>query len=212
MVRGAHPGAYELTSYQNVRRINAMLEKSLNPLSIESQQFLLETARRSIESHLQDEVQPTFQLDDAVLLEKRGAFVSLHKAEKLRGCIGYLQAETPLYQTVADVAVAAATRDPRFEPVQLPEMPEIALEVSVLTPLQQVQSVDEIEVGVHGLYIKYRKQAGLLLPQVATEHSWERATFLQQTCRKAGLPSHAWHDPEVEIYGFSAQVFGEASA
>ena len=186
-----------------------MATQNSGTLSIESQQLLLKTARQSIESYLQSRTMPAPPAADIALFEKRGVFVSLHKAGKLRGCIGYLTSEYPLYQSIPDAAVAAATRDPRFGPVKIEEIAEIEIEISVLTPLERIESVDEIEIHVHGLYITFGKQAGLLLPQVATEHSLNRVQFLELTCRKAGLPTDAWHDPEVAVYVFGAQVFVE---
>lgn len=178
-----------------------------NSFSIKSQQLLLKIARKAIEFHLQDRSFPPFVLSDTVLFEKMGAFVSLHKAEKLRGCVGYITSEIPLHQTVAEAAVAAATHDPRFAPVNIEELPEIEIEISALTPLKCVKTVNEIKIGVHGLYIAYGKQNGLLLPQVATAQNLNRTQFLELTCQKAGLPSDAWHDLDVEIYLFGAQVF-----
>ena len=182
-----------------------MATQNTSVLSIESQRLLLKIARQSIESHLQSARLPTSHVADLALFEKRGAFVSLHNAGKHRGSIGYLTSENPLYQTVPDAAVATATRDARFEPVEIKEVVEIEIEISVLTPLERIESVNEIEINVHGLYITFGKQAGLLLPQVATDHNLNRVQFLELTCRKAGLPSDAWHDPEVAMYVFGAQ-------
>ena len=186
-----------------------MATQNSSALSIESQRLLLKIARKAIESHLQSRTSPASRVADVALFEKRGAFVSLHKAGKLRGCIGYLTSEHPLYQTVPEAAVAVATRDPRFEPVEIEEMAEIEIEISVLTPLERIESVNEIEISVHGLHITFGKQAGLLLPQVATEHNLNHVQFLELTCRKAGLPTDAWHDPEMAMYVFGAQVFVE---
>ena len=180
-----------------------------NPLSVESQQLLLKIARNAIECGLNGSVPSKFQITDAELLQKRGAFVTLHKAGKLRGCIGYVVSDRLLHQAVADAAVAAATRDPRFKRVTIEEMSEITLEISALTSLQRLHHIEELQIGVHGLYIKHQGQSGLLLPQVATEYGWERTQFLQQTCRKAGLPLDAWSEPKAELYIFGAQVFGE---
>ena len=178
-----------------------------NSFSIKSQQLLLEIARKAIESHLQNRSFSPFTLSDTVLFEKMGAFVSLHKVEKLRGCVGYITSEMPLHQTVAEAAVAAATQDPRFAPVNIEELAEIEIEISALTPLKCVKTANEIEIGVHGLYIVYGKQNGLLLPQVATARGLNRIQFLELTCKKAGLPSDASHDPDVELYLFGTHVF-----
>jgi AmmeMemoRadiSam system protein A len=120
-----------------------------------------------------------------------------------------IEAVKPLYQTVAEMAVAAAVEDPRFPPLTLDELPLITIEISVLSPLEEVEDVEEIEVGKHGLYIIRGFYRGLLLPQVATEYNWDRETFLQHTCLKAGLPTDCWQDQETKIYKFSAEVFGE---
>ena len=186
-----------------------MAIKSSNSFSIESQRLLLKIARDAIGAHLSNSAPPKLQITDANLLQECGAFVTLHKAGKLRGCIGYIVSDKPLHRTVAEVAIAAATRDPRFKRVTYEEMSEITLEISVLTPLQRLHHIEEIKIGVHGLYIKHGRQSGLLLPQVATEYGWDGIQFLQQTCRKAHLPDDAWQEPGVEIYLFSAQVFGE---
>ena len=105
------------------------------------------------------------------------------------------------------MAVAAAFEDPRFSPVTADELKELDVEISVLTPFRKIENIEEIQVGVHGLYMKKGFYSGLLLPQVATEYHWDRKTFLEQTCRKAGLPSTAWQDKDIEIYIFSADIF-----
>jgi AmmeMemoRadiSam system protein A len=107
------------------------------------------------------------------------------------------------------MAVAAAFQDPRFPPLGPEELADLELEISVLTPMQRIQKVEEIQVGKHGLYIVRGIYRGLLLPQVATEHNWDRLTFLEQTCAKAGLPADAWKDPAAQIYVFSAEIFSE---
>jgi AmmeMemoRadiSam system protein B/AmmeMemoRadiSam system protein A len=141
------------------------------------------------------------------LQEKRGAFVSLHKSGRLRGCIGQIVPANPLHQTIEDMAVAAAFDDPRFDPLTLREMKDLELEISVLTPMERLKNADEIEIGRHGLYIKKGLSSGLLLPQVAVEYGWDRNTFLEETCRKAGLSRGAWKEKGTEIYIFSADIF-----
>lgn len=178
-------------------------------LSEESQILLLKIARSSIESHLSGEPMPRYEITDPKLLERRGAFVTLHKNGNLRGCIGYIFPVKPLYQTVQEMAVAAAVDDPRFPPVRLEEMREIDIEISALTPLRRVRDITQIKVGTHGIYIKRGMNSGLLLPQVAVEYGWDREEFLAYTCQKAWLPPDAWKDEMTEIYIFSAQVFGE---
>ena len=135
------------------------------------------------------------------------AFVTLHHLGRLRGCIGYTEAQTPLFRTVQECAVAAAVEDPRFPPVTPREAGEVRFEISVLSPLVPV-SADEVSVGVHGLMIRKGRKRGLLLPQVAKENGWDRTTFLTQLCAKAGLPPDAWRRG-AELYSFTAEVFGE---
>ena len=128
---------------------------------------------------------------------------------QLRGCIGYTSPVKPLHQTVRDVAIQAATQDPRFRPVTKDELKVLTYEISVLSPFRKILNTERIEVGVHGLLVKKGNRSGLLLPQVPVEQGWDRQTFIEQTCRKAGLPLDAWKDPETDIFGFTAFVFGE---
>lgn len=145
------------------------------------------------------------------LSARAGAFVTLRTFGELRGCIGHVEARKPLCEVVAQCAVSAATRDPRFPPLSLRELDtRTEIEISVLTPLQQVTSIEEIEVGRDGLFITQGLSSGLLLPQVATEWGWDRETFLAQTCRKAGLAPDAWKRG-AEIYCFQAEIFSETS-
>jgi len=147
--------------------------------------------------------------DSDILNTQAGAFVSLHKGGRLRGCIGRFEADGPLADTVADMAVAASKNDPRFSSVTPDEMDDIDIEISVLSPLRRISDVSEIEVGVHGLYIIRGMRRGTLLPQVATERGWDRETFLGETCIKAGLKRDDWRDEDTEIYVYDAVVFGE---
>ncbi len=176
-------------------------------LSEKEKQALREIARTSIECRLEGKRAAAAPGLTSLLKEKRGAFVSLHRRGRLRGCIGLIQANRPLHETVAEMAAAAAFEDPRFEPLSPEEIKDLEVEISVLTPLQEIEDINEIEVGRHGLYIKKGYQAGLLLPQVATEYKWTPKTFLEETCRKAGLARNAWKDEETKIYIFSADVF-----
>jgi len=139
--------------------------------------------------------------------EKRGIFVTLSLNGDLRGCIGQIRARSPLYRAAAEMAIAAAFEDPRFPPLSEAEFGSAEIEMSVLTPLVRVHELREIEVGRDGLMIRLDLHSGLLLPQVASEHGWDRETFLEQTCLKAGLPKNSYRDKHAEIYRFSAQVF-----
>ena len=170
---------------------------------------LLHIARTTIERRAQGLEIPSFQVTSEILKRELGVFVTIHKGEALRGCIGFIQGFKPLFRAVREMAAAAAFQDPRFPPVSSEELASLKLEISVLTPLRKVREVSEIEVGEHGIYIVREAYAGLLLPQVATEYGWDRTAFVQQTCLKAGLPQDAWRDPQTEIYIFSADIFSE---
>ena len=177
-------------------------------LSEEEKKSLLEHARGAIECRLQGKPLPVLPYASGATQEKRGAFVSLKKQGRLRGCIGYIEARKPLAQTVSDMALAAAFNDPRFPPLKREELADLDIEISVLTPLKKINDINDIKVGRHGLYVVRGFHSGLLLPQVATEYRWDRLTFLKETCNKAGLPADAWQDEKTEIYTFSAEVFG----
>jgi AmmeMemoRadiSam system protein A len=170
---------------------------------------LLDIVRKTIEARLTGRSLPELHLSSEVLKEKKGAFVTLKKNSHLRGCIGYIEARKPLYKTVGEMALAAAFDDPRFPPLKSDELKNITVEISVLSPLKEVKNIDEIEVGIHGLYITKGFHSGLLLPQVAMEYDWVSLTFLQETCYKAGLQRDAWKDKDAKVYKFSAEVFGE---
>jgi AmmeMemoRadiSam system protein A len=135
--------------------------------------------------------------------------VTLTESGQLRGCIGYTSAMKPLYMTVRDTATHAALHDPRFRPVSASELPRLEYEVSVLSPLRRVVDVEQIKVGQHGLLMKNGDYEGLLLPQVPVEQGWDRQTFLEETCRKAGMGSNCWKDEETDIFQFTAVVFNE---
>ncbi len=182
----------------------------MSPLSEPECQYLLRLARRALEESVRDppgSVLPEVGPTEGSLVEPCGAFVSLHKAGRLRGCIGYVQALKPLYQTVCECAREAALHDPRFAPVAVEELPQLHLEISVLSPMEDIPA-DQVEVGRHGLLISRGFQRGLLLPQVAVEFRWDRQNFLEETCLKAGLPPDAWKHG-ARIQAFTAQVFGE---
>lgn len=149
---------------------------------------------------------PAPVLDD---VGRGGAFVSLHEHDgDLRGCIGFIESDEPWPRTVHDAAVAAATRDPRFPAVGPAELPELRLEISLLTPPQPIRA-DQVECGRHGLIVSRGSRRGLLLPQVPAQFGWTREQFLAATCRKAGLPETAWRDPDTQLEAFEAEVFAE---
>jgi AmmeMemoRadiSam system protein B/AmmeMemoRadiSam system protein A len=176
-------------------------------LNEEEKKTLHRIARTVIENRARGEPVPDFKVESAALRENRGAFVTIQKKGQLRGCIGYIEGHGPLHKTVERMAGEAAFRDPRFPPVKEKELPELDIEISVLTPLRRITDVREIEVGKHGIYIIKGGWSGLLLPQVATEYGWDRQAFLEHTCQKAGLPSNAWKEKDAEIYIFSADIF-----
>jgi len=176
-------------------------------LSDEEKKVLKELAYRTIEAELEGKPQPVLKNPTEKLMQRRGAFVTLHKQGQLRGCIGMIEGFKPLWETVRDMAIQAAFHDPRFSPLQKEELPEVDIEISVLTPLKAISSMDEIKVGLHGLVVRKGPYSGLLLPQVAVEHNWDVKTFVEWTCRKAGLTPDAWKDPDTKIYVFSADVF-----
>ena len=179
-------------------------------LSKKEQQQLMEIAKEAVE--LRMKVGDVLKLDktyEANLLQDRAAFVTLKINHQLRGCIGYTSPISPLIETVRNAAIQAATQDPRFRAVSTDELKSLSYEISVLSPFRKILDLNKIEVGVHGLLVKKGSYTGLLLPQVPVEQGWDRQTFIEQTCRKAGLPLDAWKDTETDIFGFTAFVFGE---
>ena len=171
---------------------------------------LLKIARQSVETSVREGKSyegSTGGLE--ALARERGAFVTITKNGQLRGCIGYVAPVKPLYLTVRDVAMMAALRDTRFRPVTVSELGSLQYEISVLSPLRRVMDIQEIRIGQHGLLIHTSDHEGLLLPQVATEEKWDRATFLEEVCYKAGLSARAWQDPAADLFRFTALVFGE---
>jgi len=176
-------------------------------LTFEEKELLHTIALSTITARLQNKGLPQFAPQEGTLTERRGAFVSLHRHGCLRGCIGYIRADKPLYPAIQEMSLSAAFQDPRFEPLGREELEGLQIEISVLTPLQLVNDIQQIQIGTHGLMIARGNHSGLLLPQVAVQYGWDRETFLEHTCLKAGLPEHAWKDKETKIYAFSADVF-----
>lgn len=142
-----------------------------------------------------------------------GVFVTLKKLGRLRGCIGTLDSSRPLAEAVRDAALAAALRDSRFPPVTPAELPDLAIEVSILSAPWPMRSLDDLQVGVHGIIVRKGLQRGLFLPQVAVEHRLDKQTFLSRCCsEKAGLPPNAWQNPDTEVLLFTADVFRERAS
>jgi AmmeMemoRadiSam system protein A len=183
----------------------------LPELGPQARQTLLQIARAAIRAGLDGSAYHPALPEDPALAVPAGAFVTLHTAGRLRGCIGSLEGSQPLYQTVAEMARSAALRDPRFPPLGVAEWDGVTLEISALTPLQDVDDPGRVQVGRHGLVICRGTRRGVLLPQVAVQYGWDRETFLERTCEKAGLPPGAWRQG-ARIQVFEAQVFGEEDA
>ena len=174
-------------------------------LSAKEKHLLLKIAREAINAYVREGFVPQRELTSVNLLAKQGCFVSIKINGMLRGCIGNFTSDKPLYQLVQEMAICAATQDPRFYPMKKSELENFNVEISVLSPLSMIASIEEIEVGVHGLYLEKNFSRGVLLPQVAVEYGWDRNTFLSQTCLKAGLGKDEWREG-ADIYTFSAQV------
>jgi AmmeMemoRadiSam system protein A len=164
-------------------------------------------ARHSIESALAGDDTPPPEPDSELLRSELGAFVTLTIGSALRGCIGNIVGQGPLFRTVWEMARAAAFHDPRFRPLEAGELPRIAIEISILGPVEPCPDPQQVVVGRHGLIMAQGARQGLLLPQVPVEWGWDREQFLAQTCRKAGLPASAWRSPQTRVLWFEAVVF-----
>jgi len=175
-------------------------------LTEKDKEFLKQLARDAIEARLFKKKPQKKEIPEG-LKNHQGAFVTIKKKGDLRGCIGYIKGYMPLHETVEQMAVQAAFHDPRFNALTKEEYDDIEIEISVLSPLKKIDSIDEIQVGTHGIYIEKGFYSGLLLPQVATEYGWDRKTFLEHTCYKAGLPKDAYKEKDTNIYIFSADIF-----
>jgi MEMO1 family protein len=185
-------------------------KKEVGMLNKDQRKKLLEIARKSIEGYLKQGKKPQFDETDPLLSREMGSFVTLHEAGQLRGCIGNMVGTQPLYLTVRDMAIEAATGDPRFSPVKFSELKNIEIEISVLSPLEKVDSADSIVLGKHGVIVRRGFNSGVFLPQVATETGWTKEEFLSHLCsQKAGLSPNAWKEKSTEIYVFTAEVFSE---
>lgn len=180
----------------------------MSEISPELRRRLLRVARETLTSALRDgtvAITPPSPDDPAT---PRNAFVTLTQSGHLRGCTGTLSAERPLTPTIAELVVSSAVRDPRFPPMRPEELPGTAIEISVLSePVES--SADEVEIGRHGVIVERGFRRALLLPQVAIEHRLSREQLLDAVCEKAGLPRHAWREPDTRLLTFTAEVFGE---
>jgi AmmeMemoRadiSam system protein A len=180
-------------------------------LSEADRRSLLELARRAIAEAVSLQKPAGGIPQSGVFAEKRGVFVTLHARGRLRGCIGVIEPFELLGESIARCAANAALRDPRFSPVRVEELPELEIEISLMSPLEAIL-LENIEIGKHGLLISQGSKRGLLLPQVAVEHKLGRDQFLEETCRKAGLNTKAWQEPETQIFGFTCEVFSEGGS
>ena len=182
-------------------------------LSKNQQVKLLRLARRTIAHYFEDDEEPSIDMEsefsDEVFMEKCGAFVTIHIDGKLRGCIGNIKGIKNIPETVMEMSKASSFQDPRFPPLTREEFRKIDIEISIMTPIEEVKDISDIVVGRDGLIISNGYKSGLLLPQVATEYNWNVNRFLENTCYKAGLPGDAWKWKDTKIEKFSAQVFGE---
>jgi AmmeMemoRadiSam system protein B/AmmeMemoRadiSam system protein A len=185
-------------------------QQGVLPLTATQKKRLLEIARTTVDTFVKTGKVLDFDEKDMRLLQEEGAFVTLTKQRNLRGCIGHIMGEGPLFKTVRDMAVAAASDDPRFTPVTSGELTDIHVEVSVLSKPRGIKSADEISMGQHGVIVRRGVQGGVFLPQVATETGWTKERFLSELCsQKAGLPPDCWKDPATRLEIFTAEVFGE---
>ena len=179
--------------------------------TLKQKKQLIGIARDTIHEYVQTGKAENVQVNDERLSWKEGVFVTIHKEGNLRGCIGNIVGQKPLYQTVRDMAISSATKDPRFPPVTVNELDDIDIEVSVLSKPVVIKNVDEIQLGVHGVIVSQGPfHSGVFLPQVAEETQWSKEEFLSQLCsQKANLPADAWKDPKTKIEIFTAEVFSE---
>lgn len=196
-----------VVGYSAVAFLKPLTLKSESLLNDKEQKELLKIARQTLEDYLKNNKTPEIEVTSPNLTRHQGAFVTLKKNGELRGCIGHIESDKPLYKVVSEMAIAAATQDPRFPPVTYDELSEIKIEISVLSPIRKVNDIREIVVGRDGLIIRKGFASGLLLPQVPVEWGWNRNEFLRQVSLKAGLEPDAWKT--AELYRFTAQVFGE---
>lgn len=168
--------------------------------------MLLALARAAVNAAVVGAAAPAPAPLPALLAAPGAAFVTLRRDGELRGCIGHLRADQPLAHSVARMAAAAALEDGRFDPVTAEEAPLLDIEISVLTPMRRIAGPGDVRIGRDGLFVRGGSLEGLLLPQVAVEHSWDAETFLSHTCRKAGLPAEAWRSGALELFAFQADI------
>lgn len=185
--------------------------KNSNPLTFGQKKRLIEIAKEAIRGFVEHGERLDIKEDDQRLSENEGAFVSVYKSGQLRGCIGNILGNGPLYNTVKNMAISSASNDYRFKPIQKDELDSIQIEISVLSKPRRIKNIDEIDLGVHGVIVSKGDKSGVFLPQVADSTSWTKEQFLSELCdQKAGLPRDCWKDPQktmIEI--FTAEVFSD---
>ena len=185
-------------------------EKMKDLLNANQRKELLKLARDTIAFYLDQGKPLERDTNDETLKEVMGVFVTLHRNQQLRGCIGNIIGTKSLYLGVRDMAIAAATQDFRFKSVAKDELEDIHIEISALSPLRQITNTDEIILGTHGVLVRDAYRSGVYLPQVATETGWSKSEFMNSLCgQKAGMDASAWKNGKCDIYIFSAEVFGE---
>jgi AmmeMemoRadiSam system protein A len=172
---------------------------------------LLRIARATLREYLHTGRIPPGKPHRDCLVAEAAVFVTLHRGEALRGCIGTQLEVDPLYKSIQKMAVAAAKNDPRFDAVDEDELDDLTIEISVLGERRTITGASDIEVGKHGLSVQFEGQRGLLLPQVATENEWDADAFLERVCTKAGLPADTWQADGAVVETFTAQVFNEVT-
>ena len=178
-------------------------------ISAEDRAKLVSLARQAVEAEVKGQARPKPESLNAILAERRGCFVTLTNDQRLRGCIGTFQPRRPLGETVVEMGRSAAC-DPRFftNPITPAELPELTVEVSVLSPLQETTEPEQLELGTHGIYIVARRGTGCFLPEVATDMGWSVEEFLSHCCSgKANLPADAWRDADTKVYLFTTEKF-----
>ncbi len=181
-------------------------------LTESEQQELLRIARAALATGLGMGSGPESAPTQQALVDGAGAFVTLRGRDgDLRGCIGTQDESRPVYRTIEEMAVAAATRDHRFPHVMGDELADLVIEISVLGDHERIKAATDIEIGLHGVTIRFGGSRGLLLPQVAPAQGWNAETLLERVCSKAGLPSDSWSQDDALVERFTAQVFGEPS-
>src|SRR6266699_3608873 len=170
----------------------------------------LQLARTAVVEAVSHRQPPSELPREGIFAERRSVFVTLHVGKRLQGCIGVVEANEPLGEAIVRCAASAALEDPRFAPMKPEQLASLGIEISLLSSLEPI-APESIEIGRHGLLIRLHARRGLLLPQVAIEHRMTREQFLEETCRKAGLPREAWRDPRARLFAFTCEVFSEGS-